>query len=87
MWPDVEQSPWPEARPIPAHLWVFDLVYRPRRTRLLEQALESGARIVEGVGMLVHQGAESLRLWTGKEPPVEVMARACEEALRDREQG
>ncbi|MBS1263213.1 MAG: Shikimate dehydrogenase (NADP(+)) [Methanonatronarchaeales archaeon] len=56
--------------------YVFDAVYRPVRTRLLQEAEAAGAKPIDGVGMLVHQGAESLRVWTGKEPPLEVMERA-----------
>jgi len=81
MWPHVEASLWPEDRPVPPHLWVFDLVYRPAHTRLLQQAQESGASVIQGSWMLIYQAAESFRLWTGAEPPLDVMAQACKEAL------
>lgn len=81
MWPDPEGSIWPQDRPVPGHLVVFDLVYRPRRTRLLEQAQESGAQAINGMEMLVLQGAASFSLWTGSQPPVDVMRAACEGKL------
>lgn len=78
MWPDSDKSIWPQDEPIPGHLVVFDLVYRPQRTRLLEQARETGALAINGMEMLVLQGAASFSLWTGLNPPVDVMRTACE---------
>ncbi len=64
-----------------AGAFAFDLVYNPPRTPFLSAALSVGARPVSGLEMLVYQGAESIRLWTGREPPVEVMRAAAEKAL------
>lgn len=80
-WPEVDRSPWPEGLAFPGHLTVFDLVYNPPQTRLLQQAAAGGARTIGGLGMLVHQGAAAFRLWTGLEPPVETMYEACRRAL------
>ena len=80
-WPEVDRSPWPEGLALPGHLTVFDLVYNPSQTRLLQQAAAAGARAIGGLGMLVHQGAAAFRLWTGLEPPVEAMYEACHRAL------
>jgi shikimate dehydrogenase len=55
---------------------VADLVYQPRRTALLELAAASGAATVDGVGMLVHQGAIAFERWTGTTAPVDVMRAA-----------
>jgi shikimate dehydrogenase len=55
-----------------------DLVYAPRPTRWLQEAAAGGAATLDGLGMLVHQAAAQLRLWTGSEPPVEAMWRAAE---------
>jgi shikimate dehydrogenase len=63
----------------PEHLAV-DLVYAPRPTRWLQEAAAVGATTLDGLGMLVHQAAAQLRLWTGSEPPVEAMWRAAEAA-------
>ena len=59
-----------------------DLVYAPRPTRWLAEAAAAGATVLDGLGMLVHQAAAQLVLWTGAEPPVEVMWRAAEAAGR-----
>lgn len=62
-------------------LLVFDSVYNPPRTRLLREAEEAGARTLSGMSMLVYQGAASFELWTGREAPKGLMARAVEEEL------
>ena len=62
-------------------LVVCDIVYAPPETNLLKAAAERGLRTVGGMGMLVHQGAISFHLWTGKQPPVRTMRRALAEAL------
>lgn len=55
---------------------VLDIVYKPRETELLRRARRRGSKAVEGLEMLVGQGAASFRFWTGREPPVNVMHRA-----------
>ena len=52
---------------------VVDLVYGDEPTPLARWAEERGARLVDGLEVLVRQGARSLALWTGREAPVEVM--------------
>jgi shikimate dehydrogenase len=61
---------------------VVDLVYHPLRTPLLEAAKERGCIAVTGLGMLIHQAAHAFRLWTGEDPPLEVMSAAAVSALR-----
>lgn len=56
---------------------VSDLVYHPLVTPWLRAAAERGATIVGGLGMLVHQAALQLELWTGRQPPVEAMWNAA----------
>lgn len=73
------QSPI-DAQFLPASGIVFDLVYNPPETPLLKAAKERGAKAVSGLGMLVYQAAESFRLWTGQEAPVERMLEAGREA-------
>jgi shikimate dehydrogenase len=68
------------AAAIPADCVVLDAVYDPPRTRLLRDAAARGARVVEGKWWLVLQAAEQLRLWTGREAPLDVMAEAFERA-------
>lgn len=77
MWPATDASPLPDGIELPRHLVVFDMVYNPRRTRLLQQAELAGARTVGGLDMLVGQGAESFKLWTGRTPPVDLMHQAA----------
>lgn len=60
---------------------VVDLVYHPTVTPLLAAARERGAVAVGGLGMLVHQAAHAFRLWTGQDPPLEVMSAAAVRAL------
>lgn len=58
-------------------LVVFDIVYNPLETRLLREAREKGARVVDGLGMLIYQGAEAFEIWTKQKAPVEVMRSAA----------
>jgi 3-dehydroquinate dehydratase / shikimate dehydrogenase len=52
---------------------VYDLVYNPEETSLLREARTAGCRTLGGLAMLVGQAVEQFRLWTGVEPPVDVM--------------
>ena len=61
----------------PRHV-VHDIVYRPRETVLLREAKRKGCRTVEGIGMLVHQGAASFRSWFGRDADTTVMFEALE---------
>jgi len=72
MHPHEEQSPINETL-IHDHLVVCDIVYNPPRTQLLKVAQQKGCWIVEGLGMLVYQGAAAFKLWTEREAPVEIM--------------
>jgi shikimate dehydrogenase len=75
MFPNSGASPV-DPRCLHGGLLVFDLVYNPVKTRLLEDAERAGARTLSGVSMLVYQGAEAFKLWTGLGAPVEVMREA-----------
>lgn len=57
---------------------VYDLVYRPAPTPLERVAADAGARVANGLGLLLHQGALAFRIWTGREPRVHVMRAALE---------
>jgi shikimate dehydrogenase len=68
-----DESPIP-AELMPPELLVLDLVYRPRRTRLLADAEAAGASAtMNGELMLLHQGAAAFELWTGQPAPLELM--------------
>jgi shikimate dehydrogenase len=74
-----------DASPVPAAALrrgavVLDAVYDPPDTRLLRDARARGARPVSGKWMLVEQAVEQIRLWSGKAPPSEVLARAFDDA-------
>ena len=63
---------------------VCDVIYNPPRTKLLAAAEKRKARTLNGLGMLIYQGAISFQLWTGKKAPVAVMKRALDKAMRRR---
>ncbi len=52
---------------------VFDIVYNPIKTKLVETAEAKGCETISGIEMLIEQGAEQFRLWTGQEAPRELM--------------
>lgn len=62
-------------------LTVFDVVYTPVQTKLIEEASKAGAKVITGLEMLVQQGAAAFKLWTGKDPPIENMRRSVESVL------
>ncbi len=74
------ESPIPQEA-ISSESVVYDMVYNPAETALLQMAENAGARGVGGLPMLVYQGAASLEMWTGREAPVHVMLEAAERAL------
>jgi shikimate dehydrogenase len=80
------RAPWLDA--IREHLrrgmTVLDMVYTPKWTDLLASAREAGAAAVSGLSLLVHQGARSFELWTGRPAPVDVMKRAVDAEIPDR---
>ena len=78
--PGEDSSPLP-VEYIPPGALVYDLVYNPPETPLLRDAGRAGASVLGGLPMLVYQGAASFKLWTGKEPPVDVMLKAAQGAL------
>jgi shikimate dehydrogenase len=85
----MRHGPDEQATPVPPELFhrgqvAFDLVYVPERTPFIEAAERGGARTIGGLAMLVHQGAESFRLWTGYEAPLDVMFEAARGALASR---
>lgn len=60
---------------------LLDLVYMYPRTGIMDEAISAGARAANGLGMLLHQGAWALRIWTGEEAAVDAMRRALESAV------
>ncbi|MCW4048137.1 MAG: shikimate dehydrogenase [Candidatus Bathyarchaeota archaeon] len=81
MSPKIDGTPIPN-RLLHQDLMVYDIVYNPIQTRLLREAEAVGARTLSGVRMLVYQGVVAFRLWTGMDPPVELMLEKVETRLR-----
>ena len=63
----------PDASFLHKDLIVSDIIYNPRKTRLLQMAEETGCPHFNGLYMLLYQGAEAFKIWTGKEMPVELI--------------
>ncbi|HLY27754.1 MAG TPA: shikimate dehydrogenase [Aggregatilineales bacterium] len=72
-WPNVDASPWPEKVPFPEGATIYDMVYRPLKTKFMQDAERAGLRALGGLGMLVYQGAAAYDMWTGKRAPIDVM--------------
>lgn len=67
--------------------WVYDLIYAPPFTPTLMVARQQGALIDNGLGMLLHQGVASFKIWTGVQPDVTEMRKALTAALAARASG
>jgi shikimate dehydrogenase len=66
-----DTSPISDTSLLRKDLTVYDAIYNPRETYLLKQAKTAGAKTINGLGMLVYQGAAAFECWTGKKMPVE----------------
>ena len=64
------------------HLTVMDIVYNPYKSKLLREAAQAGAKTINGLEMLVWQGALAFERWTGLQAPIDVMRRAAAAALK-----
>jgi shikimate dehydrogenase len=85
MSPDVGACPWPDDIPLPKSAFVYDLVYNPAETMLMQRARTEGLGAGSGLGMLVEQGALAFELWTGLTPSREIMTAAAQTALEGRD--
>jgi shikimate dehydrogenase len=81
MWPRADERPPVPASSLREGLTVVDIIPNPRETMLMRDARRAGCSTIGGLGMLAHQGAISLELWTSRPAPVDAMRRAAEEAL------
>lgn len=81
MHPNVSDEPIVKAADIHEELVVNDIVYNPNETVLLKEAIKSNAKVVYGIKMLLYQGAESFKIWTGREAPIDVMEAKLKETL------
>ena len=81
LFPNVEESPPVDVASIRPDLLVCDVIPNPPRTAFLRAAESAGARTLDGLGMLVYQGAIAFDMWTGVEAPIPVMRHALEEVF------
>ena len=81
LYPDIDDKPNIKYDHITASMLVCDVIPNPPRTPFLREAAVLGAQTLDGLGMLVYQGAIGFTMWTGVEAPVEVMHRALAEAF------
>ena len=81
--PHVNQSPWIHGLPFPVGVTVYDMVYRPANTALMQQCVAHGGRAIGGLGMLARQGAIAFELWTGVEPPIDLMQKVLQDTLEN----
>lgn len=72
MAPSTGQSPWPENLTFP-HAAIYDLVYNPRETKLVKDARAQNLNATTGLGMLIEQAALAFEIWTGHNPPRNIL--------------
>jgi 3-dehydroquinate dehydratase/shikimate dehydrogenase len=82
MHPNVDQSPFGDQLPkLSPDVLVFDSVYNPPNTKLLQQAQAAGAKTIGGIEMFVRQAAAQFEAWTGIPAPAQVMRSVVEQRL------
>jgi len=79
MTPNIEVSPLSENITLSPHTIIYDLVYNPRETKLVKDARAQGLSATTGLGMLIEQAALAFEIWTGYNPPREIMRAAIEQ--------
>jgi shikimate dehydrogenase len=83
MFPDIDDSITTLQSSFHKEHIVFDLVYNPAQTRLLQMANVNGAVTLDGLKMLVYQAAKSFELWTGEELPIEQLHKSLQLVIND----
>jgi shikimate dehydrogenase len=81
LFPNVTDKPNLEYDSITSNMVVCDVIPNPPRTPFLHEAEARGAKTLDGLGMLVYQGAIAFKMWTGHDAPVQVMRDALEEVF------
>lgn len=81
MFPEVDAMPPVDLKLLPEGALVYDIIYNPFETKLLRTAKDLGFPTLDGLSMLLLQGQEAYRLYTGELPDLQVMRRALEEGL------
>ncbi|MEM4311748.1 MAG: shikimate dehydrogenase [Nitrososphaerales archaeon] len=86
MYPNIKESPLGDLK-LGNVEYVFDMVYNPVNTRLLERAKEEGKEVIFGYEMLIEQAKESFKLWFQIEPNFKVMVRAFFKEIKNYDKG
>ena len=84
MYPNIDTSPITKdvLKKLPKDAFVYDIIYNPFETKLLQYSKSLGLKVLNGVEMLVRQGAESLNIWLEKDvAPLEIMRNAVVDSL------
>lgn len=81
LFPDVDATPPVDLSDASPRLLVCDAVFNPPETRLLAAARQRGMPVLDGLSMLVYQGVIGFQLWTGQDPPEQIMKEALRSAL------
>ncbi|MDP2972750.1 MAG: shikimate dehydrogenase [Deltaproteobacteria bacterium] len=84
MFPDVSETPFSKVV-LKKGMTVMDIVYRPLWTRFLQEAEQRGCVTIDGLEMLVHQGAAQLEIWTGKKPEIGQIKEDLRQAMKREE--
>ena len=82
MFPNMDEMPPVDLKLLPEGALVYDIVYNPVETKLLRTAAELGYPTLNGMSMLLLQGKESYRLYTGTVPDMKIMTKTLEKLLR-----
>ena len=78
MTPNMDQLPLPANLSLPQNVFIYDLVYNPRETKLVKDARSQGLQATTGLGMLIEQAALAFEIWTGHNPPRDILWNAAE---------
>ena len=75
-----------DSSPLPSDVfntsqYVVDLIYTHPQTPLMNEARKQGSQTMNGLGMLLHQGSEALKIWLNQDPPLEIMRNALEQGI------
>ncbi|MSS63740.1 shikimate dehydrogenase [Velocimicrobium porci] len=73
MAPNTEACPIPDSSFLHPELIISDAIYNPKETRLMKMGKKVGCPVMNGLYMLLFQGSEAFRLWTGMDMPVEII--------------
>ena len=81
LFPNVDERPDVDFNTVSGHMVVCDVIPNPPRTPFLREAEVRGAKTLDGLGMLVYQGAIGFEMWTGRKAPVDAMHQALAAAF------